>query len=257
MAVVDRADIRQSPIVMLAGQVDGSRCVHVSDVLTALVDSGYESPRVDLCGVDFMDSEGLLGVIKWSGVFNRLEVISVNPTVRRLFEAEGRGEMISQSMECSPPERKPRQPVTDCFAAAGDREIRSFSVIASLESCKVVRDKITEMARGTSFTDEECIELKTAVGEAISNAIKHGCKNDSSKTATVRCMATADCIAVEVADDGPGFNLDSVHQPPSGAPAESGMGIKCMRRSVDELSFNFERGTTVRLIKRARSSAYT
>ena len=38
----------------------------------------------------------------------------------------------------------------------------------------------------------------------------------------------------------------------SGMPAEHGMGIALMRRCVDELSFHFESGTLVRLLKHVK-----
>ena len=252
MAVIDDLDRRRSPLVTLAGEVDFMGSRQVTDVLTELLQSGWASPRVDLAGVSFMDSAGLLAVLDWCQQFREnegdFEVVSVNPLVRRLFEVAGHNDIIHSSEERSVPPPHPRQPITDCLATAGDWEVRSFSVAARLDSCKIVRDRISQTMAGMPFSSDEQCEVRLAVGEAISNAVRHGCSERPWETVTVRSLATANKLVVEISDTGPGFDPHAVTPPDSDLP-EGNMGIRCMQECMDEVSFDFSAGTTVRLVK--------
>ena len=255
MAAIDDVDVRWSPLVTLAGEVDSSGSEHMEQVLSELLDSGCASPRVDLAGVRFMDTDGLLAVVRWRHQFRQnernLEVISVNPLVRELFETAGHSDVLHGSEERLLPPPPFGQPITDCLATAEDWEIRSFSVAARLESCKVVRDRVCQMAARAPFSSAEQGEVKLAVGEAVANAVRHGCRERPSETVAVRCVATPEKLVVEISDAGPGFDPDAVAARSSddGFACERGMGIGSMRYCVDELSFRFCGGTTVKLVK--------
>lgn len=254
MAVIDNVDIRHSPIVTLLGEVDSSGCGHVTNVLGELLESGCESPKMDLAGVRFMDSAGLFEVLNWCRQFKDtrggVEVVSINPLVKRLFEVAGCSDIINQSEERSVPPYHARQPITDCLAAAGGWEIRSFSVAGRLDSCKIVRDRIARTTALMQFTPEEKSDIKLAAGEAISNAIRYGCSEDPLERVSIRTLATPQKLIVEMTDNGPGFDPDNVTaiSPATDLP-EGGMGIKCMRQCMDEVTFDFSNGTTVRMTK--------
>lgn len=258
MAAIDSIDVRHSPMVTLVGEVDSAGCGRITDVLGRLLESGYNSPRMDLAGVSSMDSEGLLGVLKWCSQFSEshggFKVVSVNPLVKSLFEIAGCSDVVCQSEEYSIPPYHSRQPITDCLAVAGDLEIRSFSVAGKLDSCKIVRDRIAQTTAAMRFTDDEQGDIKLAVGEAISNAIRHGCRENSDERVTIRVLATTDKLVVEMTDAGPGFIPDAAPEL-SDEPLlpEGGMGIRCMRHCMDEVSFQFLEGTTVRLVKFIKS----
>ncbi|MEN6520891.1 MAG: ATP-binding protein [Armatimonadota bacterium] len=254
MAVIDSIDIMHSPMVTLVGELDSDGCGRATDVLQRLHESGYYSPQIDLAGVRSMDSEGILAVIRWCNQFSEsrggFKVISVNPLVKRLFEIAGCSDIIHQSEEFSIPPHHDRQPITDCIAAAGDWELRSFSVAGRLDSCKIVRDRIDETASRMRFTDGELGDIKLAVGEAISNAIRHGCSENPDARVTIRVLATIDKLVIEMTDNGPGFNPDATSDSSMEALLpEGGMGIRFMRHCMDEVSFQFFEGTTIRLIK--------
>lgn len=258
MAVIDNLDIRRSPLVTLTGEVGAHGIQRMKDVLSELLDCGCASPRVDLAGVSFMDSQGLFALLRWCQQFREmqgdLEVVFVNPTVRRIFEVAGHAEFIHRSEDRAVPPLLDRQPVIDCFAAAGDWEVCSFSVAAKLESCKIVRDRISKMTANMSFSAAECADAKLAVGEATSNAIRHGCRERPWELVTVRCLATDLKLVVDIHDPGSGFNPESIGplRGPEGL-SEGGMGLACMRQCVDEVVFDFSSGTTVRLVKFVKS----
>lgn len=126
----------------------------------------------------------------------------------------------------------------------------TFAVSAQLESCKIVRDRISTGIAELPLTDNQRADIKMAVGEAISNAIRHGCKFRDSETITVRCTTATNKLVIEITDPGIGFDPRKIseYSIPEVLP-EGGMGIICMRRCMDEVSFDFCSGTTVRLVK--------
>jgi serine/threonine-protein kinase RsbW len=102
---------------------------------------------------------------------------------------------------------------------------------------------------GMGFSFEERGDTKMAVGEAISNAIRHGAKERPRETVAVRCLISPRMLVVEVCDDGLGFDADAYESPREGELLEGGMGIKFMRQCMDEVTFDFSSGTIARLIK--------
>lgn len=247
-----------SPLVKVTGDVDYSSCSHVHDVMVSVLRCGFCSPRVDLGGVRYVDSTGFCTVIRLYDEFRshdvRLEVVSVNPVVKRLFQVAGREDIIVDSLECSTPGEALREPVTECAADAGGWAMSSFSVAAALQSGKTVRDRVSALAGNLQFTPEEMGDIKIAVGEAITNAIRHGSRGEDDLI-NIRCIAWDGELIVEISDNGPGFDLDAVSSASmKQGMLEGGMGITCMKRSVDSVSFDFSHGTTVRLTKQTKSS---
>ena len=85
-------------------------------------------------------------------------------------------------------------------------------------------------------------DLKLAISEACSNAIKAQIGSKRPEPVEVRCTLAADRFDVDVRDRGPGFDPDAVDQLPEPAdPArlghESGLGLPLMRVLTDEVSF--------------------
>lgn len=98
------------------------------------------------------------------------------------------------------------------------------------------------------------VDVEIALHEAIANAIKHGCKNDRSKS--VQC-----CVAVEsdggllivVRDPGPGFDVSAVPSPleGEGRSKASGRGIFLINEFMDEVRYE-DGGRELRMRRRAK-----
>ncbi len=254
MAVIENIDLERSPLVTLAGEVDSFGSGRVTDVLAELFESGCAMPRVDMAGVSFIDTAGLMALLKWSQQFRdnegALEVISINPLVRRLFDLAGLSHIIDNSEEHSIPPPLERQPITDCMASTGDWEVSSFTLPAKLDCCKTARDRIERTMARLPFTREEKADVKLAVGEAISNAIRHGCGEKPWERVNIRCLATIHKLVVEISDPGSGFDPEVVFNEPAPSSLPEGkMGINFMRKCMDEVTFDFTVGTTVILVK--------
>ncbi|HET9710012.1 MAG TPA: ATP-binding protein [Gemmatimonadales bacterium] len=94
--------------------------------------------------------------------------------------------------------------------------------------------------------------LRTALAEALANAIAYGNRHDRSKVVRVEVACRADAVRIEVADDGLGFDPSQVPDPtvPELVDRESGRGLFVLRHLVDAIEFN-ERGNSVCLVLRA------
>ncbi len=104
-------------------------------------------------------------------------------------------------------------------------------------------------------TLEQLADVKTAVSEAVTNAIIHGY---GSGKGTVRMHATLDdagMLVIDIIDRGRGIqDIDHARQPfytTSEGEERSGMGFTVMESFMDavEVRSQVGRGTTVRLIK--------
>jgi serine/threonine-protein kinase RsbW len=118
--------------------------------------------------------------------------------------------------------------------------------------CRLV---LTGIARMHDIEDEVLGDLKLAVTEACSNAIRHAYDEDAPGNVQVRYELGADSIAVEVADEGHGFDLDRPHADAIEL-SEDGMGLAIIRAVVDELEIETGpggRGSRLRLTKFLRS----
>jgi serine/threonine-protein kinase RsbW len=94
---------------------------------------------------------------------------------------------------------------------------------------------LTGLARVRPFADETLADLKLAITEACSNSVRHAYPGGEG-TVAIEYWLEGDRIAIEVVDDGTGFD----HEPqaadgPNGDLAEGGLGIAIIRSIADEL----------------------
>ena len=94
--------------------------------------------------------------------------------------------------------------------------------------------------------------LRTALAEALANAIAYGNRQDPSRLVRVRVEASRDGVRIHVTDDGVGFDPAAVPDPtlPERLEREDGRGLFVLRSLVDHVTFN-EKGNSVCLTLRA------
>jgi serine/threonine-protein kinase RsbW len=104
---------------------------------------------------------------------------------------------------------------------------------------KVAMDTVATVAGRMGFGEERICNLRTAIAEAVTNAIEHG--NRGIKNALVRVQITPreDCLAITVRDEG-GSRLNRAlvrHEPDLRRAmdgSEEGWGLWLIRQLVDE-----------------------
>lgn len=103
-------------------------------------------------------------------------------------------------------------------------------------------------------TLEEVADVKTAVSEAVTNAIIHGYEKEIKKI-QIRCRIEGQILYIEVIDQGKGIeDINQAMQPLFTTKPElerSGMGFSFMEAFMDEISVESEpeRGTLVKMQK--------
>ena len=137
-----------------------------------------------------------------------------------------------------------------------EMETRFLSVPENESFARVV---IAAFAVQLSPTVSEIADLKTAVSEAVTNAIVHGYEGTRG-TVTMRCSVDErGVMTVEVSDEGKGIpDVEQAMEPFFTTRPEqerSGMGFAVMQTFMDDLEVESTpgKGTKVRMKKRIRA----
>ena len=129
----------------------------------------------------------------------------------------------------------------------------SFSVPLKVDKDGFVRHRITELAQSMPFGRHQIDDIKLAVGEAVSNAIKYGCPNGDNDCLKVNCVGDHEKLVITIHNPGDPFDPDAVPVPNPENLQEGGMGIFFMRATMDKVEYIFDStGTTVKLTKYIR-----
>jgi len=134
-----------------------------------------------------------------------------------------------------------------------------FSAVSSNES--LARVAVAAFITEKNPTLEELSDIKTAVSEAVTNAIIHGYENDGKKNAAyekkvyMRCNFEGKVLKIEIEDKGVGIaNVKQAMEPLFTTRPDqerSGMGFSFMEAFMDELEVEsvLGEGTIVRMQK--------
>ncbi len=114
---------------------------------------------------------------------------------------------------------------------------------ASPESAGAARRSVSTFAQACGFQGDRLGDLELAAGEAISNAIEHGCRLRGFFE--VRCRFDGTSLIIEIKDRGQGFNAPAEPLPGPNSNLR-GWGLFLMKSLLDRVTY-FESGTGVRL----------
>ncbi|MDZ4717416.1 MAG: ATP-binding protein [Roseiflexaceae bacterium] len=109
---------------------------------------------------------------------------------------------------------------------------------------KIAMDAATSLARRMGFHEDRINALRTALAEAVTNAIEHGNAHDSAMRVLVMLTVRPDELIVSVADQGrnlldPDKTLVTPSIEESFTKADKGgWGIWLIRELVDEVEFS-------------------
>jgi stage II sporulation protein AB (anti-sigma F factor) len=128
-----------------------------------------------------------------------------------------------------------------------------FDAISENES--FARMAVAAFVMSLNPTLEELSDIKTAVSEAVTNAIIHGYGNEVHKI-LIRCRTEGKTLFLEIEDSGKGMDdVQKAMEPLFTTKPEmerSGMGFSFMEAFMDELHVTSKvgEGTTVRMRKK-------
>ena len=110
----------------------------------------------------------------------------------------------------------------------------------------------THLPPGTLSPRRISFNLRTALAEALGNAIRYGNGEDPDRVVRVYVELGRDFVRIHVDDDGHGFDPSRLPDPthPENLEREYGRGLFVIRHLVDDVAFN-EKGNGICLTLRA------
>lgn len=111
----------------------------------------------------------------------------------------------------------------------------------------VIRLTTSGIANKVGFSIDDIEDIKVAVSEACTNALKHS----GDKTFHIIFTILENGIEIEIRDSGKGYNVDSIEKPDLLNPKENGLGLFIIKTLMDEVIIESENniGTIVRMTK--------
>lgn len=238
------------PTVNLSGDLD----LNVTEQLRSLLRRAEETPgnlRINLEDVTYVDSSGWAVLIdhamRLSSSDRKMVLLRPLPGILHTLRLAG----LNRYFEIQDPGTPVEQRELPVSTSPGWQH-SSFSIPCRVNLLSMARERVMTLAQSLPFSEDELCEIELAVGEALSNALRHGC-TDPEQQIMVECESSGPGLILEVTDPGGGFQPDIVPVPLMEALQEGGMGLFFMRLMMDEVTYKFdERGTTVRMLKQPK-----
>jgi serine/threonine-protein kinase RsbW len=131
------------------------------------------------------------------------------------------------------------------------RSVR-LTIPAKAEYITLGRLTLTALAGVRPVSDETLHDLKLALTEACTNSVQHAYRDGRAGTVEILYELEPDRLAVEVADQGPGFEVLAEADGGDDELSESGLGIAIIRALADELELGHRdagSGSRLRFVK--------
>jgi serine/threonine-protein kinase RsbW len=240
------------PTIALRGEVDFRNMDRIRQAILSMVERGNASINVDLRGLVFMDSTGVSALVDAASAVvpkgGSLKLVTASSQLAKVLSRCGVSGLFDYEQVAA------AHPVVECPVIPETRDVIEFEVPSQPQMLSYIRSRAADFACSMPFTDEDIEDIKLAIGEAATNAMRHGTNHDWRKI-RVRLERGNGSMRMFVTDKGRGFNPDSVRCPDVGEMCEGGRGIMFMKALVDDIKFTFEDpGTCVEMTKRHRIS---
>ena len=111
----------------------------------------------------------------------------------------------------------------------------------------IIRLTLSGIANKIGFSLDDIEDIKVAVSEACTNAIKHS--SDEKFYFTFELLENG--LTIEIEDKGTGYDMDCIAEPDLSNPKENGLGLFIIRTLMDEVSTTSKnnQGTIVKMTK--------
>ena len=239
-----------SPVIRAAGELNYLNCDSLGAVIRDALSRDVSAVGLALGELDFVDSSGLRILVtaaQEAGKLGRsISIVSLTPQLSHMLDVSGFRCFFDHV--AAPPGRD--EPESSSPAAIGSH---CFEITAEPAACRSARNGVCDFAESAGFDSVELADIKLAVGEAISNAVRHGmCDGEAIQ---IRCEMGEGRLRVSLRYPSAVFDAHSVPAPDSESLSEGGMGIYFMRLAMDGVKYEFEDGCVVlTLEKRVKRS---
>ncbi len=131
-----------------------------------------------------------------------------------------------------------------------DADLSEMVVPNDLRAVKAPEDRIMHLLEHAGYDTDTLFAIKLALEEALTNAVKHGNRNDRSKQVVVRYFISPARTVIMIRDQGNGFCPDAVPDPTTEENLErpNGRGIMLMQAYMTRVRYN-DAGNEVWMLK--------
>lgn len=111
----------------------------------------------------------------------------------------------------------------------------------------VIRLTTSGIANKVGFCIDDIEDIKVAISEACTNAIKHS----SDDKFFIEYSIFEEGLTITITDQGKGYNMDSIEKPNLESPKENGLGLFIIESLMDnvEMESSIDKGTTIKMTK--------
>lgn len=126
-------------------------------------------------------------------------------------------------------------------------ETIKMEIPANPDYVSILRLTTSGIANKLGFSMDDIEDMKVAVSEACTNAVKHSEDNKVN----IRFNLLENGIEIEIKDNGKGYDVNSIGAPDLSTPKESGLGIFIIQTLMDEVNIESKgnQGTTIKMTK--------
>jgi len=121
-----------------------------------------------------------------------------------------------------------------------ESDLNEITVANDLRSAKSPEDRILEELAGKNYSPEARFAIRLALEEALTNAVKHGNRNNASKRLHIRYHVDTQRTVIGVCDEGAGFAPAKIPDPTIEENLERpcGRGIMLMCAYMTKVRYN-------------------
>lgn len=122
-----------------------------------------------------------------------------------------------------------------------------MEITANPEYVSIIRLTTSGIANKVGFCVDDIEDLKVAISEACTNAIKHS----SDDRFTIIYSMIENGLTIEIIDNGKGYDKETVSKPDINNLKENGMGLFIIKALMDEVTVESQEGngTTIKMTK--------
>lgn len=126
-------------------------------------------------------------------------------------------------------------------------ETIKMEVTSNPDYVSIIRLTVSGIANKIGFSLDDIEDIKVAVSEACTNAIKHSL----DEKFYVIFSLLENGLTVEIEDKGTGYDINAVTEPDLSNPKENGLGLFIIKTLMDEVSTMSKnnQGTVVKMTK--------
>lgn len=135
---------------------------------------------------------------------------------------------------------------------SGLQETVSLKLPCDPKYVSLARLTVASIANGIGFSIDDVEDLKVAVSEACTNALRHGC--GGCQTYNVRYTVEDAALTIEVIDCGAGYEPETVKEPVFDGEQAGGFGLFIIKSLMDEVEIISEKetGTSIKMVMHLR-----